>query len=490
MKRIICFVLCLVMMLGTIALVSCAEKEKSNNSGNSTVTPDEPDTYLEDLDFDGAVIKFALSSAEDPLALGHISCYVEEKNGDTVVDALYDRNEEVKRRLNVEIEVVATSNHTKFTETVKPSLMAGDDEYDWLWGQQANDIDLCLDGYIYDLNTLGSDVNYVNDEAEWWATHYMDLYQYKTERYWLSGPLCLGYAGGADCIFVNSRLYEANFGASYGNIYDFVREGKWTLDEMAKMSSTIYQDLDNDNKLSDADIFGTRFNCSWCIMRLLIGAGLECSTRNADGSITFGISHTNDKYISLVQKVVNTMSNTEGLVNNKSNWGSNEPFTNGNQLFLFGSLSTMQNLREMEDDFYLIPLPKLDMNQTEYRASMQDSNQIMGLAYTCQNIPAATATLELMAYLSHKNVNGLYFDEVLKYKYSRDDNTAEMVQLIHDSVYTDFVLVWELWLFDTHWLRYDGFIANPASQAKKKVDAWTKRFEETLQKLEGVTVGG
>ena len=466
-------------------------RKKINSKQDVELIIDPEDNYLEkfeDLDFEGTAIKFALSSAEATNSIGHIACYVEEKNGDTVVDAVYDRNQLIQSTLNVEIQVVATSNHTQFTDTVKQALAAGDDEYDWLWGQQANDIDLCIDGYILDLNTLSAEQNYIDSGADWWATDYMNYYQYKNENYWLSGPLSLIYAGGADCIYVNSRLYESNFSSTYGDIYDFVREGKWTIDEMAAMSSTIYQDIDTDNKLSDADIFGIRFNCSWCIMRVLIGAGLECSSRSADGTITFDVVKSNDKYISTVQKVYDVMNSTVGISGSKT-WGSQSTFSDGNQLFMFESLSTMQNFREMEDDFYLIPLPKFDLNQTEYRASVSDGNQIMGLAYTCQNIPAATATLEMMAYLSSKNVSNVYFNEVLKYKYSRDDNTAEMVQLIHDSAYTDFVLVWELYLFGSHWLRYDGFNANPASQAKKKVASWTKTFEETLAKLEGVEVG-
>jgi len=138
----------------------------------------------------------------------------------------------------------------------------------------------------------------------------------------------------------------------------------------------------------------------------------------------------------------------------------------------------------MSDDFYLIPDPKLDQNQQEYRSAMVDDNQILGISYTCQNVGATTATLELMAYLSSQGITSLYFDEVLKYKYSRDDSTAEMVDLVHDSVYTDFVLIWERWLWDDHWLRYGGFQPNLTSVVKKAQDKWLKRFGETLAKLD------
>ncbi|MBR6735873.1 MAG: hypothetical protein IKL92_03265, partial [Oscillospiraceae bacterium] len=436
MKRIICFVLCLVMIMGTVALVSCAEKKKENNNG--TVTPVDPDdNYIEKfegLDFEETEITFALSSATSPEANGYRSCLVEEKTGDSVSDAIFDRNQLVEAALNVDIVVAITSNHVEFTKTVETTLQAGDPEYDWLWGQQANDIDLCLQGYIYDLNRLG-EKSYIDPDAEWWAADYMDHYQYKDEMYWLSGPLSLIYAGGASCTFVNARLYDSNFKATHGDIYDFVREGKWTVDEFAAMSATVYQDTNSNDTLDEADVYGYA-NHSWGAMILLGGIGLQCSSRNADGSLNFLINTSNDKYIYAMQKTFNLFEQCVGINNTINKMATH--FADGNQMFSLQEISALQNFREMQDDFYLIPAPKLDLDQPEYISVMSDGNQIMGLSYTCEHIEAATATLELMAYYQSKMVSELYFDEVLKYKYSRDEDTAEMVQLVHDSVYTDF----------------------------------------------------
>jgi len=484
MKRIVCFVLCLVMIMATVALVSCAEKEKKPDQGD--VKPIDPeDNYIEKfegLDFEGTAITFALSSATSPEANGYRSCLVEEKTGDSVSDAIYDRNELVEKALNVDIEVAITSNHTEFTKTVETTLQAGDDEYDWLWGQQANDIDLCLQGYIYDINRLG-EMSYIDPNAKWWAAEYMDHYQYKDELYWLSGPLSLIYNGGASCVLVNATLYDTNFTESYGDIYDYVRTGNWTIDDFAAMSATVYQDTNGDEKLDGNDVFGS-YNHSWGVMILLGGIGLECSTKNADGTITFDITTKNDRYISAMQRTYNLFEQCVGISNTINAMNGKVDFANGNLLFLINPISSMEGYREMQDDFYLIPPPKLDTNQTEYRTVMTDGNQIMGLAYTCQHIEAATATLELMAYYNDKMVSDLYFDEVLKYKYSRDEGTAEMVQLCHDSIYTDFVFIWERWIWDAHWLRYNGYGMGTVSLMKKSEANWIKRFNETLAKLD------
>ena len=125
MKKLISLILCLVAILSVFALASCANDPDQKPDG-----PDGPkdpeDTYLEELDFDGQVVTFALASATmgDPTSRGYIACDVEEKNGDAVVDAIYDRNQEVERRLNVDIEVALCTGHTKFTENVLPSLLS------------------------------------------------------------------------------------------------------------------------------------------------------------------------------------------------------------------------------------------------------------------------------------------------------------------------------------------------------------------------------
>jgi hypothetical protein len=89
-----------------------------------------------------------------------------------------------------------------------------------------------------------------------------------------------------------------------------------------------------------------------------------------------------------------------------------------------------------------------------------------------------------MAYYTDKMVTDLYFDEALKYKYSRDEDTAEMVQLVHDSIYTDFVFIWERWIWGTHWLRYNGYGPNVVSAIRKVEGKWLDSFNETLAKLD------
>ncbi len=282
MKKVIALLLSLTFVL---TLAACATKD-SHKKPSANDGPEAK--YLEDVTFEGQdiVIRFALSKATigDYTDKEWISCMVDNITGETVADNIYRRNEIIKNQLGIEIEVVETAAQDQFSDTVKPVLMSGDDAYDWLWAQQSKDVDLCTQGFLYDLNKLG-DKNYVDISADWWASGYIKNIQYKNELYWVTGPLALNYAGGTDGMFINARIYDTKLSEKYGSIYDLVREGKWTIDTLAEMSSTVFDDKDTSGSVTAGDVYGVAFNSSWSIMQLLIGSGLECSSRNADGSL-------------------------------------------------------------------------------------------------------------------------------------------------------------------------------------------------------------
>jgi len=93
-----------------------------------------------------------------------------------------------------------------------------------------------------------------------------------------------------------------------------------------------------------------------------------------------------------------------------------------------------------------------------------------------------------MAYLSYYNVFPEYLNEALKYKYTRDEEAAEMIQLIYDGVYTDFGIIWEQFIWQGMWLRNGGISKNPASEIRKQEAKWAKQFAETVEKLQSVSV--
>jgi hypothetical protein len=165
-----------------------------------------------------------------------------------------------------------------------------------------------------------------------------------------------------------------------------------------------------------------------------------------------------------------------------------ETFSEGNALFLPGFLYTSENLRDMKEDYGIIPFPKFDESQEEYLSSVHDIATLMCLPTTCTKIDAVCATLEAMAYYSYYEVTPIYYETALKTKYTRDDLSSQIIDIIHDSAMTDLAYVYQQSLSEAGMVMrllaanktkdYVSFVAKKEKAYAKALDKFITNFEE------------
>ena len=139
----------------------------------------------------------------------------------------------------------------------------------------------------------------------------------------------------------------------------------------------------------------------------------------------------------------------------------------------------------MDDDFYIIPVPKYDEAQENYTTLLHDGCSIFGISAYSDCKSAAAATLEYMAYLSYKNVRPLYYDQALKNKYTQDPNSAQMIDLIHQNINTDFALAWSESIGNiAHWYRSHNKSVGFKRQLQRYEGEWNADLDELIKALE------
>ena len=143
-------------------------------------------------------------------------------------------------------------------------------------------------------------------------------------------------------------------------------------------------------------------------------------------------------------------------------------------LFLFGQLQTAEYLRDMKQDYGVIPTPKYDKEQENYYSCMFEVMRFMALPYNCQKAESVCAMLEEMAFEGYETVRPVYYETVLKNKYARDDLSAQMIDLVHDGLHTDIALV-----YLTNWAQVTLLTRDTMKSTKKPVD-----FASRYAKLE------
>jgi hypothetical protein len=105
-------------------------------------------------------------------------------------------------------------------------------------------------------------------------------------------------------------------------------------------------------------------------------------------------------------------------------------FSNNQGLFYVECASYIVNLRNMSDDFGVLPLPKYNEAQENYSTYVHGISSTMVIPQGSKNYEEMSKVIETMAILSGKMVKPTYYDLVLKRKTVRDEDSAGMLDII------------------------------------------------------------
>lgn len=491
-KKILCLLLAS-LMVGS-ALVGCAENASEAESENTadpsaveSVAEETEKPYLDNLpekmDFGGTEIRF-LSATETV----SIELTEEDDTGDVVNDAYWKRNEALEGRTNVDIILANQVGYDAFNSTATQSITAGSDDYDLFCGHTRFNMKLAASNYMINLNTNGF-TDYIDVSQPYWSDLYISNVNYKDNLYWLAGDMTHSFIAFIYATFVNATVWNNHYSGE--NIYDIVLEGNWTLDTLNNYADGTYIDNNGDGAYDDGDSYGIIMQKGHVLNGMVCAADVRYTEIDADGNykIALNSEHTVDAYTALHTLFYSTPYGR--MLENSAFDGTCVPmFTEDRLLFCpntFGFASN-EKIREMESDFYIIPLPKFDAEQENYRVNQYDGVPIYGVPTTVNpdNIPMLASVLEAMCSMTSDIVIPAYYDVALKNKYSRDQTTAQMIDLIHDSITADFCFAWGDSCGGLMGFFYEN-IQNPevASTLKRAEKSWNKLLEKLLTSLDG-----
>jgi len=466
-------------------LASCSNDETSDEasdvttadtavieSAKSETTTSIYDTLPTDLDYNGADVTLHVGVFTEHLADPFRDFCVEEPCGDVVDDAVYERNKAVEEALNVKLNWTNIdydySQRQKQINYVTAGMMAGDDSFDAVF-----DILHILPTYI----TYGglvdmSDTMYINFENPWWAEKYNDVAVVNGKQFFATGDIVLGIYQGPYCMFFNTALAES-MGAD--DPYTHVNSGTWTIDTLGRMVSSAYSDINGSSDRDDNDRYGLTINSGNDIMGFMESLDMRIIELNDDftsGEYLFGSEHNVDAF----DAVYRLMYENPGVNYIPVQVTPGEHiFLNGNVLFNTGWLSHTDFYRDTEFDYGIIPYPKFDESQEEYYTRLSTACHGVAISVSCADPDMVSAVLEFMAAEGYRDLRPAYLDTALKEKYSRDETSKAMIDLIIDGVTVDFINIYT-------------YTFNNASDMFKKVlsnksDAWASTVEARRESI-------
>lgn len=447
MKKTVTLLLLSAILLSSFA--SCSESEVNTDSNNVAKTTGETETQEETIgaepvveetldievkDYNGRTVNIALAgnwSFDDFVA--------EEMTGEGLNDAKYEANSTVEELLGVKLAISNQSGQYsngsgpgyKMIETM---VMSGTNDYDIADIGCYDVSNLAYNGKILDLNSVKN----IDLTKSWWDQKANEQLSIAGKMYYSTGDAGVLDNDCTYCILFNKQMIS-NF--TLDNPYDLVKENKWTYDKFTEMANAVYVDM-NGNSITDKDDSIGIMMWQDSVIGMLHASGGKFATIKDNGEIelTLNNEHNFDVLTSWLtlktQPIVGFIGTSSDITIAENDL--NSMFNDNRALFYTRYIKAISWFRDMETDFGVLPYPKWDETQKDYCNTMH----AYGTSYLC--IPLTVydsemsgAVLEALSYYGQKLIKPAYYEKNLKGKYIRDEESAEMLDLIFASRFFD-----------------------------------------------------
>lgn len=431
MKKVLTYVLALVCLL-TIAGCGTFSETVAQSTDFTTVDgPVLPDPSTVDIDGKFNILIAANWKWND---------YEADENSSEVVDvAIYERREKIKEKYGVELtteDIVAsqsTMGSGKGFQKLYNEVMGGSTTYDAAMIGTYDVATLAYNGLLADLNK----VPYINLKNNYWDQKANSDLEMKGKMYYTTGEISL-----SDNRSVYTLFFSKNMIDEYGldNPYDLVKSGKWTIEKFAEMSKSVGNDKNSDSVFDKNDVFGF-LTPRDTHLAILSATGEKICSINDEGRLTLTLynertANLYDRYLDILNH--SSTYNYQDISGSASSDERIGMFNNSQALFYSHTMFYTDELRQMENNFGILPYPKYDENQGEYYNLVSPwHSQFVCVPVLNNGLSRIGIVLEELAYLGEELLTPAYYDKTLQGKYARDAESSEMLDIIFDSLLFD-----------------------------------------------------
>ena len=490
MKRTITLLVVILMLLPI--MVSCLDNTEEVGETESLVEEDDGlllSDKVRDVKFNGEDINIwqvtiATNAAE----------YFYDMNGDfegdIISQEIFRRNVAVEDYLNVNINFIDGGAESSNAATdCRPLLQSDSGEFDAYELIQWNGMGLVIEGWFKNLD----DSKYLDFEGEWWSEDFMDAAKINGHNYVMAGDIGIDMVSCAASIFVNKNMLAKYHGENaYEELRTMVLDGKWTIEEITKLSKDTYDDLNRNEVVDLEDQFGFLSSQNH-IDGWYFGAGGTTIVRDNEGKavLSMGDEYTVDVMERLYRVMhvesPNDYGNNAGTVqiyNNKHQSTLVEKFSKGEMMFCIGYLYTSRNLTNMDDKFAPLPYPKYNTDQEEYYSILHNIVTLFAIPTSCAKYDQTSASFEVMASFGKQMILPSYYETMLKIRYLDNAEDAALVDLIYNARMSDIGVVFNSKAFSIP----RKMIQEKSMNMSRYITTYNNEIQDDLNKINGVNL--
>ena len=451
-KKILALLLACLMVL---PLAACAGGTDKPAADTTTAAPDNTDpeettddfyadrnnakdSLPDNLDFGDADIRILSHKINESGGsnIPEIEFFTDEEGVTTnvITSAVLRRNAVVEDRLKIKMVILNDGTSYDNIDKVRTSIMSFSDDYDLYVLPHGTVPNMASEGFLLDLSV----VEYLDFEKPWWNSSFIDSTMVDGRIFATTGELSISLLANNFLTFFNKSLWADFHGDE--DLYQIVRDGNFTLDKFAELCSTLYRDLNGDGVADVDDQYGNIHPWETASSDAFVpGSNLHFFDYDEDNE-TYYFSFGDDHDMDFVEKLRAIWFKNNNSYNSENNEMDQDyqlmaKLKNDTALFTSAKMCNVDLLRDMDSDFGIVPIPKFDEAQEGYHTMPTTGFTVFSILTSAPAPDMIGAFLEAACSENYRYVTPAYFDNAVKYGYTRDEESAEMLDVCVSGIY-------------------------------------------------------
>ncbi len=437
------FLVCLLAIVMLVPLMAACNDGK----GEESVTEDAGDLKITTpvIDLGGEEINVLCHQfgANTTSILGYTGeiMYEEEKPG--AVDSAKKKVVDfIETTYNCDIvgefaPVPASGQGGEIPNIIKNQVTSNLCDYDIYFDSFGRAAQVALEGHSLDLNTVpGIDLS-----KPWWDQNAVKDLSIAGKTYFACGDINNYDDQGTWCVLFNKDL-KSRLGIEE-DFYALARNKEWTFDKLVEIcteSDATYDTNGDGQDEFDIWAFGTE---TYNVYVHVVGAGYKIAQKDDKDLPYLTYTSNQEATVKILGDVLDFYNGPDVMVANNytsypNPWEAtvHKSFIEGRELFYMCGLINVASFRKMDETFGILPVPMGSEGQDRYYHTISvDNSSFMFLPTSVpeDKLEGLGTVISAIAELSREVVTPEYYDVQLKYRDSRDDESAEMLDIIFGS---------------------------------------------------------
>jgi hypothetical protein len=218
---------------------------------------------------------------------------------------------------------------------------------------------------------------------------------------------------------------------------------------MIEICENVATDLDGDDMINTGEDLWGALGQDDPVYYLFNGAGLKFAHIDDDGYIAY--DYGDEDSVLTLDYIFNEIiyadwyGHTIHRTDASSGPSNSKMFKAGNALFSFDCVKGVLGLRDMEENYGILPVPKYDAAQENYSSLVWVHHDCtLGIPEAVVDKEMVSIVLEYLSYLSYYEVYPIFYDTVLMGRSTRDEQSREMLQIVFETRSFDPGQYWDL----------------------------------------------